>query len=218
MVGRVWPRHRHRGRPLNSVVRCHLAKVESPVELLRPSQEHLAEYVRALQQGWTPNHTGGPELAKKELAEIEKDPADFVARQIDREAAGPPIVLPDGSTVPRLPGYRLWIWDGEFCGAIGFRWKPGTTALPPYTLGHIGYSVVPWKRQRGYATAALGLMLPHAREEGLEYVEVTTDVENLPSQKVILANGGVLIEQFVKPPQYGGKQGLRYRIRTERGK
>ena len=23
MVGRVWPRHRHRGRPLNSVVRLH---------------------------------------------------------------------------------------------------------------------------------------------------------------------------------------------------
>jgi hypothetical protein len=22
-VGRAWPRHRHRGRPLNSVVRCH---------------------------------------------------------------------------------------------------------------------------------------------------------------------------------------------------
>ena len=24
MVGRVWPRHGHRGRPLNSVVRTHL--------------------------------------------------------------------------------------------------------------------------------------------------------------------------------------------------
>ena len=23
-MGRVWPRHGHRGRPLNSVVRCHL--------------------------------------------------------------------------------------------------------------------------------------------------------------------------------------------------
>ena len=26
MVGRVWPRHRHRGRPLNSVVRLHVTK------------------------------------------------------------------------------------------------------------------------------------------------------------------------------------------------
>src|SRR2546430_6881442 len=33
--------------------------------------------------------------------------------------------LPDGSVVPRLPGYRKWIWDGEFCGVIGFRWQPG---------------------------------------------------------------------------------------------
>lgn len=198
------------------IVRCRLAKTESLVELVRPSREHLSEYVRALQRGWCPDNTGGRETASKELAEIEKDPDGFVERQVDREAKGPPILLPDGSAVPRLPGYRLWIWDGELCGAIGFRWKPGTTALPPYTLGHIGYSIVPWKRQRGYATAALGLMLQRAREEGLEYVEVTTDPENLPSQRVILANGGVLLGQFVKPSQYGEKLGLRYRITTSR--
>ena len=192
----------------------NMARAQAAVELLRPSRSELAEYVRALRQGWSPDNASGPETAKKELAEIEKDAEAFLAGQVDREAKGAPIVLPDGSTVPRLPGYRLWIWDGEFCGAIGFRWQPGTTALPPYTLGHIGYSIVPWKRRRGYATAALGLMLPRAREEGLQYVEVTTDLDNLPSQKVILANGGVLVERFVKPPQHGGKAGLRYRIST----
>lgn len=192
----------------------HLTQMPSPVELLRPSREHLPEYVRALQQGWSPDNVRGPETAKRELAEIAEDPERFLERQVDRDAKGPPIVLPDGSTVPRLPGYRLWVWDGEFCGAIGFRWRPGTASLPPYTLGHIGYSIVPWKRRRGYATAALGLMLHLARGEGLEYVEVTTDPDNLPSQKVILANGGVLVEQFVKPSQYGEKQGLRYRIDT----
>jgi len=88
----------------------------------------------------------------------------------------------------------------------------GGRSLPPYTLGHIGYSIVPWKRQRGYATAALGLMLHHARDEGLEYVEITTDPENVPSQRVIMANGGVLVERFRKSSQYGEKDGLRYRI------
>ena len=65
----------------------------------------------------------------------------------DREAKRGPVTLPDGSQVPRLPGYRRWMWDGEFCGSIGFRWQPGTSALPPYVLGHIGYSVVPWKQR-----------------------------------------------------------------------
>ena len=79
-------------------------------------------------------------------------------------------------------------------------------------LGHIGYAVVPWKRRRGYATRALGLLMDFVRAEGLEYVELTTDLDNLPSQKVITTNGGVLIGQFTKPPQYGAKEGLRFRI------
>ena len=67
-------------------------------------------------------------------------------------------------------------------------------------------------RDRGYATLALSLLLPDARAEGLPYVEITTDPDIRTSQRVIEANGGVLVERFVKPPQYGGVPGLRYRI------
>jgi predicted acetyltransferase len=115
-------------------------------------------------------------------------------------------------TVPRLPGYRRWLWDGEFCGAIGLRWEHGTEALPPHCLGHIGYAVVPWKRGRGYAKLALREMLYEARGEGLRYVELTTDPDNVASQRVIEANGGVLVEEFVKPPAFGSKRALRYRV------
>jgi len=114
--------------------------------------------------------------------------------------------------VPRLPGYNRWIWDGEFCGRIGFRWQPGTEALPPTCLGHIGYSVVPWKRGRGYATQALRQLLQDVKAEGLRYVELTTGVGNVPSQRVIEANGGVVHEEFVTPPSLGGKRQRRYRI------
>ena len=112
----------------------------------------------------------------------------------------------------RLPGFKRWLWDGEFAGSIGVRWQPGTTDLPPHCLGHIGYSVVPWKQRRGYATAALRLILPEAAAVGLAFVEITTDPDNIGSQRVIEANGGVLHENFVKPPQFGSKPGLRYRI------
>ena len=143
---------------------------------------------------------------------IETAPAAFLASLEDREAKGEPILLPDGSMAARIPGFRRWLWDGEFSGSIGFRWQRGTTALPPHCLGHIGYAVVPWKQGKGYAKRALNLLLPEATAEGLPYVEITTDPENIASQRVILANGGVLVEHFIKPPQFGSKPGLRYRI------
>ena len=122
----------------------------------------------------------------------------FVYRQTSIETAG-----------------RLFEWESLVepgGGPIAFRWQPGTTALPPHCLGHIGYAVVPWKQRLGYATLALRKLLPEARAEGLPFVELITDPPNFPSQRVILANGGVFVERFTTPPQFGNTEGLRYRI------
>ena len=184
------------------------------LELVVPNENYLTSYLDALQRGWSPDNIRGAEAAAEELAEIERDPARFIAQRADdREAKGGPVKMLDGSTVQRLPGFNRWLWDGEFCGSIGLRWQPGTAELPPHVLGHIGYSVVPWKRGRGYAKKALALILNEARAEGLPYVQVTTDSNNVASQKAILANGGELIEEFCKPVQYGSTRAfLRYRI------
>ena len=181
------------------------------MDLVWPATQYLPGYTQALQQGWSPDHLR-PQTAQDELAQIARDPAGFLSGKVDREAKGPPVVLPDGSAVPRLPGYVRWMWDGEFCGSIGFRWQPGTAELPAYCLGHIGYSVVPWKRGRGYASRALKLLLLEVREEGLPHVEITTDADNLASQRVIEVNGGKLVERFYKPAVYGGAESLRFRI------
>jgi predicted acetyltransferase len=182
-----------------------------PMKLVWPSTEYLPEYVYALEQGWSPDNTR-PEAGLELLERIVEDPTRFLSEQVDREAKAPPVILPDGSTVPRLPGYSQWMWDGEFCGTIGFRWQRGSNELPAHCLGHIGYAVVPWKRRRGYATQALGLLLPQVRQEGLTYVELVADADNIPSQRVIEANGGVLVERFIKSNVYRGKASLRYRI------
>lgn len=166
----------------------------------------------ALEAGWSADNVRGAVAAAEELEQIKTDEVRFIAGMVDREAKGDPVKLPDGSQVKRLPGFRRWLWDGQFCGVIGFRWQPGTEALPPHCLGHIGYAVVPWKRRLGYATRALAETLPLARAEGLRYIEITTDPENIASQRVIESNGGVLFERFIKPSQFGGTRGLRYRI------
>jgi predicted acetyltransferase len=181
------------------------------MELVWPSIEHLSSYVDALRRGWSPDNFR-PTAGEEELARIEANPEHFLSRLVDREGKGPPLNLPDGRSVPRLPGYRRWMWDGEFCGSIGLRWQPGTTALPPYCLGHIGYAVVSWKRGRGYATRALHLILDDARQVGLAFVELTTSVSNDISRRVIEANGGALIERFQLGPEYGGGEDFRFRI------
>ena len=71
---------------------------------------------------------------------------------------------------------------------------------------------MPWKRRCGYATRALRLLLPEVRKEGLDYVELTTDPDNLPSQNVITANGGVMVKRFRKGPVYGDVEALLFRI------
>ena len=213
----------HPSVPEGSPVRTHClyrlghpqltdAAQQQPLRLVRPAPQHLASYTAALDQGWSPDSMRGPEAAHEELERLRRDPHAYLERMVDRQAEGPPVMLPDGSSVARIPGYRHWLWDGEFCGVIGLRWLPGTTELPPHCLGHIGYSVVPWKRRRGHATRALAALLPLVRGERLPWVELTTDPDNVASRRVIESNGGVLVEQFTKPAAYGGAIGLRYRI------
>jgi predicted acetyltransferase len=182
------------------------------IELKTPTLELLPRYVDALQRGWIVDHIIGIAATQEQLAAIEQDAAGFIARQTNLEALGDPVTLPDGSRVARSPGRQFWIWGGDFCGRLGLRWQPGSAALPPHVLGHIGYAVVPWKRGQGHATQAVAAVLPYARAQGLPYVEITTDPDNLASQKVITANGGVLIEAFTKPAAFGNAPGLRFRI------
>lgn len=157
------------------------------ISLVEPGLDRLAGYIAALEAGWSPNTTR--DVSGEQLAAIRQDAGDFLCGLVEHE--GRTMTLGDGRKVPRLPGRVFWIWDGEFCGAINLRFVPGTLDLPQHLSGHIGYSVVPWKQRRGYATQALALLLPVAQGLGLPRVLVTCDPSNAASRRVIEANGGV---------------------------
>ena len=178
--------------------------------LVRPGPEHLPDYIAALKKGWSSNTIR--DVSAEELANITADADGFLRSMDDPKALAGDIKKPDGTMVKRLPSLKRFIWDGGFCGIVSLRWQAGTTALPPYCQGHIGYSVVTWKQRRGYATRALAAILPDARKIGLPYIEISTDTDNIASQKVITANGGILIKEIAMPDTYANATGLLYKI------
>lgn len=78
--------------------------------------------------------------------------------------------------------------DGRMVGMIQIR-----HSLNEYTeqyIGHIGYSVRPSERNKGYAKYMLRLALVFCRELGLDKVLITCEPKNEASRRTILANGG----------------------------
>jgi predicted acetyltransferase len=178
--------------------------ISEGLRLLAPSRRKLAQYQAALAAGWSPDTT--QDVSRTQLAASRRDPASFLA-ELTRQNGN--LVTASGRIVPRLPSRVFWLDDGEFCGVINLRFVAGSDALPDYVSGHIGYAVVPWKQRRGYATAALALVLPVAREIGLNRVEITCDDDNDASRRVIEKNGGVLVGA---KPEPGGASKLVFRI------
>jgi predicted acetyltransferase len=157
------------------------------VRLVSPSAEFLPAYVAALQSGWSPSTTR--DISGEHLAAIAADPDAFLAQF--QPGAGGMVRQADGSELPRVPGATYWIWDGEFCGSINYRYLRGTEELPAHVSGHVGYAVVPAKRGRGVARTALRLLLPILHELGLARVLLTCDEDNHASRQVIESTGGV---------------------------
>ena len=99
------------------------------------------------------------------------------------ETARPGMV--DASTFLAIRGS-----DGRLVGMIDIRHR-----LNEYLLrfgGHIGYSVRPSERRKGYAGQMLRLALEQCASYSLKRVLITCDSENIASRKTILRAGGQL--------------------------
>lgn len=65
--------------------------------------------------------------------------------------------------------------------------------------GHIGYSVRPDERRKGYAKEMLKMALPLCRELDIDKVLISCIDGNIASEKTILANGGIYESTVYEP-------------------
>lgn len=97
--------------------------------------------------------------------------------------------------------------DNRIVGIIDFRHHIDHPILGLWG-GHIGYSVRPSERRKGYAKEMLKQILQKCREHGLSKVMVTCDENNIASKKTIISNGGI----FEKDVLVDGETTKRYWI------
>ena len=98
------------------------------------------------------------------------------------------INLPEGW----VPDIQLVLFDksGHALGFLNLRLRLNEGLLN--YAGHIGYSIRPSERGKGYAKEALRQGLQVAKEKNIHRALVTCSTENPASRAVILANGGQL--------------------------
>lgn len=87
--------------------------------------------------------------------------------------------------------------ENKIIGMLNFRKSLNDFLLQ--SAGHIGYSVAPSERRKGYATKMLQLALLEAHKFGLSKVLITCTDDNLGSIGVIENNGGVLEDVRIDP-------------------
>ncbi|GLC80354.1 GNAT family N-acetyltransferase [Lacrimispora brassicae] len=97
--------------------------------------------------------------------------------------------------------------DNKIVGIIDFRHHINHPVLGVWG-GHMGYSVRPSERRKGYATEMLKQNLQNCKSYGLEKVMVTCNYDNIGSEKTIIANGG----KFEKEVYVDGERIKRYWI------
>ena len=155
----------------------------------------LADEIRAYRQAFLDS---GDSMDGTGSLRRHENPADWLA---ENERCASWDTVPEG-WVPATQ--FVCVRDGKIIGMIQVRHE-----LNDYLAqfgGHIGYSVRPDERRKGYAAQMLHDVLPYCRKIGLERVLITCNADNEGSRKTILKNGGVYENTVYEPGEECGTQ------------
>ena len=94
----------------------------------------------------------------------------------------------------KVPSTTYWLYADDIPVGFGNLRHFLTEALSK-AGGHIGYGIAPQYRGKGYGKKLLRLLLIEAKKIGLEKVPITIHTDNIASQKVAFANGGLITER-----------------------
>lgn len=92
-----------------------------------------------------------------------------------------------------MPQSSYWLFDGRHPVGYG-RLRHRLNDSLRETSGHIGYAIRSSERGRGYGRELLRLLVAECDRLGIDPVQVGANADNARSNRVILANGGVLID------------------------
>ena len=158
------------------------------LKLIKPAVEYKDSFIAAVREFKAEEKQYVSIIEKMDVDSIEKDFAGYVQTCLDEE------------TTPRKAGWvtATYFWlmeDDEVVGIVSIRHR--LTDHLCTSAGHIGAGIRPSQRRKGYATRMLGMVLEEARKLGIFRVMLACEVDNIGSQKIIQAHGGVL-EDVVK--------------------
>lgn len=103
--------------------------------------------------------------------------------------------------VPSNTYLAVRLCDNKIVGIIDLRHHINHPVLSLWG-GHIGYSVRPNERRKGYAKEMLRLTLQICKAKNLDRVMITCSRENIASEKTIIANGGVYEKEVLVDGEY----------------
>lgn len=167
------------------------AVLHPDARLVVPDARYKESYLAAL----TETHAEGRVIDSESLMP-EADFTEFV-QKLRSQSKGEN--LPDGFVAHT----EFWLVDGgEYIGGLDIRHT--LTDHLREIGGHVGYSIRPSKRRRGYGKLILKLGLEKAKAMGFPKVLVTCDVTNAGSRKIIEGNGG-LLENVIPNPGHPDK-------------
>lgn len=151
---------------------------------LRPLTLADAPAVYGMLQGIASNDNGFHNAAQGMACE---DFLDWLQREY---------ALDQGVNLPAwmVPQTSYWLYAGDVPVGYG-RLRHRLNQALEQSGGHIGYAIAAPYRGQGYGRAILTMLLQEAWALGLSQVQIGALQDNVPSNRIIVGHGGMLIRQ-----------------------